>query len=139
VCAKAHRNFRLRADSFHTHLQICPFKIMAEDIQESLRLLLERNVNSDHEAIIDKQAKEAGAPWFHGYKNRVATISGFFELAKQSGEFSPEESYIQGNVNRMLRELKEAEEKNQPLPSEEERKRLIANLNVLQRREETNG
>jgi len=39
----------------------------------------------------------------------------------------------------MLRELKEAEEKNQPLPSEEERKRLIANLNVLQRREETNG
>ncbi len=113
---------------------------MPEDAkEESLRSLFEQSVNSNHEAIIDKQAKEAGAPWFHGYKNRVTTVWGFFELAKDSGEFSPEESYIQGNVDIMLKDLKEVEEKNQPLPSEEERKRLIANLNVLQKREEING
>lgn len=112
---------------------------MSEDAKESRRSKFVRTVNSDHIASIDKQINEAGNSWLDAYINRVTAISGFGQLAEKAGEFSPEEKYIQDNINRMLRDLKEVKEINPSAVSEEDKKRLLDNLNVLQRREEVSG
>ncbi|TSC89954.1 MAG: hypothetical protein G01um10145_385 [Microgenomates group bacterium Gr01-1014_5] len=114
---------------------------MSEDAKEkNLRTLFETAVNSDHKTAIAEIHMKAYPNWLAGYTNRASLILGYFDLTKTAGEFAKEEEeYIERNVERMLIELKEATEQGDSLINEEDKIRLLNNLNVLQRREETNG